>query len=76
MKIYSQDREMDFGKEKCAMQITKNGKQHLMDGTKLRNQDKIRMFREKEANKYLGKLEANTIRQVEMKKKLKVSQEN
>ena len=42
----------------------------------LPNQGKIRTVREKETNKYLGILEADTIKQVEMEKKLGVSQEN
>ena len=37
----------------------------------LPNQDKIRMLREKETYKYLGILEADTIKQVEMKEKAK-----
>ena len=37
----------------------------------LPNQEKIRMLREKEICKYLGILEAGTIKQVEMKEKIK-----
>ena len=37
----------------------------------LPNQDKIRTFGEKESYKYLGLLEADTIKQVEMKDKIK-----
>ena len=37
----------------------------------LPNQDKIRTLGEKETNKYLGILEADTIKQVEMKDKIK-----
>ena len=36
-----------------------------------RNQDKIRTLREKKTYKYLGILETNTIKQVEMKEKIK-----
>ena len=49
----------------------KSGKRHLTDGMKLPNQDKIRTFREKETYKYLGILEADIIKQEEMKKKIK-----
>ena len=35
------------------------------------NQDKIRTLREKETYKYLGILEADTIKQVEMKEKIR-----
>ena len=45
----------------------KTGKQLLTEGTKLSNQDKIRTFGEKETYKYLGILEADTVKQVEMK---------
>ncbi len=37
----------------------------------LPNQDKIRTLGEKETYKYLGILEADTIKQVEMKEKIK-----
>ena len=39
-------------------------------GIELPNQDKIRTLREKETYKYLGILEADTIKQVEMKDKI------
>ena len=48
----------------------KSGKRHLTDGIELPNQDKIRTLAEKETYKYLGILEADTIKQVEMKKKI------
>ena len=56
----------------------KSGKRNLTDGMELPNQDKIRTLREKETYKYLGILEADTIKQVEMKEKNqeRVSQEN
>ena len=57
---------MEFGKEKCAMLVMKSGKEYLTDGIELPNKDKIRIFREKETYKYLGVLEADTIKQVEM----------
>ena len=49
----------------------KSGKQQLIDGMALPNQDKIRMLGEKETYKYLGILEGDTIKQVEMKEKIK-----
>ena len=52
------------------MLVMKSGKRHLIDGIKLPNQDKIRTLREKETYKYLGILEADTIKQVEMKDKI------
>ena len=49
----------------------KSGKQHLTDGMELPNQDKVRMLGEKETYKYLGILEADTIKLMEMKEKMK-----
>ena len=56
--------------EKCALLVMKSGKRHLTDGMKLLSQDKIRTLGEKETCKYLGILEADTIKQVEMKDKI------
>ena len=55
-----------------------SGKGHLIDGMKLPSQDKIRALGEKETYKYLGILEADTIKKVEMKDKIKkrISQKN
>ena len=47
----------------------KSRKRHFTDGMELANQDKIRMLGEKETNKYLGIVEADTIKPEEMKKK-------
>ena len=43
----------------------------MTDGMELQNQEKIRTLGEKETFKYLGILEADTIKQVEKKEKLK-----
>ena len=48
----------------------KSGKRHLTDGMELSNQDKITTIVENKTNKYLGILEADTIKQVEMKDKI------
>ena len=61
---------MEFGIEKCAMLVMKNCKRHLTDGIELPNQDKIRTLGEKETYKYLGILEADTVKQVKMKDKI------
>ena len=42
VRIYSQDIGMEFGIEKCAMLIIKNGKRQLTDGMELPNQDMIK----------------------------------
>ena len=70
VRIYSQDRGMEFSIEKFPMFVMKSGKQHITDGMELPNQDKIRTLREKETYKYLGILETDTIKQVEMKDKI------
>ena len=71
VRIYSQDIGMKFVIEKCAMLVMKSGKRHLTDGMELPGQDKIRMLGENETYKYLGILEADTIKQVKMKDKVK-----
>ena len=56
--------------EKCAMLVMKSGKRQLTDGMELPNQDKIKTLSENEIYKYLGILETDTIKQVEMKEKI------
>ena len=70
VRIYSQEIGMGFGLEKCAMLVMKSVKRHLTDGMELPSQDKIITLRENETYKYLGNLEADTIKQVEMKDKI------
>ena len=65
VRMYSQDIGMEFGIEKCAMLVMKSGKRHLTDGVEQPNQDK-----NKRSEKYLGILEADTIKQVETKGKI------
>ena len=48
----------------------KSGKQHLTDRMELPNKDKIKSLAENETYKYLGILEADTIKQAEMKEKI------
>ena len=71
VRIYNQDIGMEFGIEKCAMLIMKSGKRHLNDGMEPPNQEKIRTLGENETYKYLGIFEDDTIKQVEMKEKIK-----
>ena len=67
VRIYSQDIGMEFG----AMLVMKRCKRHLTDGMELPSQCKIRTLGENETYKYLVILEADTIKQVEMKDKIK-----
>ena len=46
-------------------------KQHLTDRMVLPNKDKIRTLERKVTNEYLSILEADTIKQMEMKEKIK-----
>ena len=62
---------MEFGIEKCAMLVIKSGKRHMTDEMELPNHNKIRTRGENETYKYLGILEADTIKQVEMKDKVR-----
>ena len=45
----------------------KSGKRHMTDGMELPNHDKIRTLEENETYKYLGILETDTIKQVQVK---------
>ena len=45
-------------------------KWHMVEGIELSNQEKIRMLGEKETYKYLGILELDIVKQVEMKEKI------
>ena len=69
-RIYTQDIRMEFGIEKCAMLVMKTGKRQITDGMELPIQEKIRTLAENETYKYLGILEADTIKHVEMKDKI------
>ena len=70
VRIYSRDIGMEFGIEKCAMLVMKIGKRKLTDGMELLNKDKIKTLAENETYKYFGILEADTIKQAEMKEKI------
>ena len=62
IRIYSKNIGMEFGIEKCAMLTMKSGKRETIEGTELTNQENIKTLREKENNKYLRILEADTIK--------------
>ena len=70
VRIYSRDIGMEFGIEMCVMLVMKSGKRQLTDGMELPNKDKIKTLAENETYKYLGILEADTIKQAEMKEKI------
>ena len=62
MRIYSNDIRMEFDIEQYAMLIMKSGKRESINGIELPNQNKINSLGEKENYKYLGILEADTIK--------------
>ena len=49
----------------------KSGKREITEGIDIRTQESIRTLGEKENYKYLGILEANTIKKVKMREKLR-----
>ena len=70
VRIYSQEIGMEFSIEKCAVPGMKSGKPYITGGMEQQNQEKIRTLGENETYKYLGILEAETTKQVEMKDKI------
>ena len=56
VRIYSQDMGMEFGIEKWAMLVMKNGIPHMTNGMELPNQEKIRTLGEKRNLQILGHL--------------------
>ena len=55
---------------KTVMLIMKSGKKQITEGIELPNQERIKTPKEKENFKYLGILEADTIKQAKMKEKI------
>ena len=47
-RIYSENIEMEFGIDKCAMLIMNSGQRNLTDGMELQNQEKLWTLGEKE----------------------------
>ena len=60
---------MEFGKEKCAMLLMRRVKRHMTEEIELPNQEKIRLFGEKETYKYKGILKTDS-NKVEMGEKM------
>ena len=58
---------MEFDMEKCALLVMKSGKRYMTDVIELPSHNRIRTLEENETYKYLGILEADTIKQVQMK---------
>ena len=71
VSIFNHDIGMEFDIEKCVMLVMKSGRRHITDGMELPNQEKIRTLGQKQTYKKLGILEADTIKKMEMKEKLR-----
>ena len=71
LRVFSEDRGMKFGIEKCAMLVTEKGKIVKSVGIELPDGKVIRSLQEGESYKYLGILEADKF--LEEKMKLDVS---
>ena len=69
VRIYSPDIGMEFGIEKRSVLVMKSGKRQLTDGMELPNKNYIKTLAENKTYKYLGILEADTIKQTEIKEK-------
>ena len=79
VRIYGQDIKIEFGIEKCAMLIMKNGKRHMKGEVELPNEVIIRTLGEKETNRYLldiGSWQHQTSRNERKKNFKRVSQKN
>ena len=62
VRIYRQKIGIEFGIKKCVIVVMKSSKRHLTEGKEFPNQNKIRTLGEKETYKYLGILEADTMK--------------
>ena len=74
-RIYIQDKGMEFGIEKCAS-LMRSGKRQIAEGIELPNEEIIRTLGEKENYDCMEILEADTIKQAEMKDKIRKSISN
>ena len=68
--IFSTDIKMEFGIENCAVLVLKRGKVVKSEGIKLPDNKKMRLLEENEGYKYLGILQADQIKEKEMKEKV------
>ena len=64
---------MKFEMEKYAMVVMNIGKRKTKEGIEQYNQENIKILREKKNYEYMKILEADTIKQVDMKDKVKIS---
>ena len=70
VRVFSSDIGMEFGIEKCAVEIMKREKMSNSNGIKLPQNDVIKALNAEEGYKYLGVLESDAIMKIKMKKKI------
>ena len=73
VRVFSEDIELEFGREKCAMLVMEKGKIMKSAGTEVPDGKVIKSLQEDEYYKYLGILEPDKF--LEEKMKLSVSKE-
>ena len=70
-RVFSNDIETEFGMEKCAVMTIKKGKMANSDGIALPNKTTMKGLKEGDSYKYLGVIQADGMKQHEMKEKVK-----
>ena len=70
VRVFSKDRGMQFGIEKCSTLVMKRGKRIKSDGIKMPDDQVIKSLKEDEGYKYLSILQADEVRVKEMKGKV------
>ena len=70
VRVFSKNIQLEFGIEKCAVLVMKSEKMIKSDGIKLPDEQVMRSLREGEEYKYLGILEADQVKQKEIKEKV------
>ena len=71
VRIFSEDIRMEFGISKCATLIMKRSIISKSEGIQLPNDESIKNIEEGEGYKYLGILEDDGFKNLEIKKKLR-----
>ena len=71
VRIFSEDIRMEFGISKCATRIMKRSIISKSEGIQLPNDESIKNIEEGEGYKYLGILEDDGFKNLEIKKKMR-----
>ena len=71
VQIFSLDIGMEFGIDKCGILVMKRGRYKNSEGIKLPNDQEIKEINLDNGYKYLGILEADGIKDKEMKEKIR-----